>query len=395
MKRRILWLSLLVALAVVGAGCGQQANPKTGHKDSQSTKVADKTGNKQAIATKAETPKPSALTMLLSPLMGKNAEDPSTQSQNELTYSQFYYQHNNWYWRLSSKAQKTIVGGKITTLNGDSGEYKLTGKQTNGDEFTVKLMRYSSSDQSYWLKSSAPKFNRAYVIGDTNGSWTTGAPTALIGTWSTHIYKPAPSKYDDAETLKKEPYSRTRFFISDQGIDGQKDSFTPKYTVYDTGNGWGANDATTYKQLSDNTYLLRTTLSGRLFNVYKVTLKNKQLTVAGGESDLANLNKVSSKPGQAFGFDNSSALHLTSKQLDSWIDRHLSDFNRNPHQVKQASFMADTDKKGRVTVDVYDYGRDIPVAPRVGRFRVTAMGVLEGQEAGDTIWWPVSDDPTN
>jgi len=395
MKRRILWLSLLVALAVVGTGCGQQANSRTGHKDNQSTKVAGKAGNKQATATKAETPKPSALTTLLSPLMGKNAEDPSTQSHNELTYSQFYYQHNNWYWRLSSKAQKTIVGGKITTLSGDSSEYKLTGKQTNGDEFTVKLMRYSSSDQSYWLKSSAPKFNRAYVIGDTNGSWTTGAPTALIGTWSTHIYKPAPSKYDDAETLKKAPYSRTRFFISNQGIDGQKDSFTPKYTVYDTGNGWGANDATTYKQLSDKTYLLRTTLSGRLFNVYKVTLKNKQLTVAGGESDLANLNKVSSKPGQAFGFDNSAALHLTSKQLDNWIDRHLSDFNRDSHQVKQASFMADTDKKGRVTVDVYDYGRDSPIAQRIGRFRVTAMGVLEGQEAGDTIWWPVSDDPTN
>jgi len=101
MKRRILWLSLLVVFAVVGAGCGKQPNSRSGHQDSQSTKVADKTGNKRAVATKAETPKPSALTTLLSPLMGKNAEDPSTQAHNELTYSQFYYQHNNWYWRLS------------------------------------------------------------------------------------------------------------------------------------------------------------------------------------------------------------------------------------------------------------------------------------------------------
>lgn len=396
MKTRYIWMGLLALLPLALGGCGQQKSTTSHNKQSQSSRVASgaRTTSKRASSIKADTPKPSELTTLLQPLMARNAEDQSSQTNgSEMTYSQFTYHQGNWHWQLTGEKQGTIVNGTVTGLtssDSQTGEYKLAVK-ASGETFTLKLSRF---DNYYRVETSYKTIKGLYIIGDTDGHWQTGAPTALTGTWSTEIYKIQPDKYTDAETLKKEPYERTRFFISDQGIDGQKDSFTSKYTVYDTGNGWGANDVTDYKQLGDGRYLLKTNFDGSLFNVYRVTLKNNRLTVDDGHDHLSNLTKVSTKSGMAFGFDHSSARNLTEKQVDDWILRHLTDFARTTHHVKAATFIPGTDDKGRVTVEVRDSGRDSEVSPRVGNFRITKAGVLESEDY-DSIWWPVSDDPTN
>ncbi|AYM01918.1 hypothetical protein [Levilactobacillus yiduensis] len=86
-KRKIVWASLIAVLALGVAGCGNHSKSAASHsKNDQSAKIADKTSAKKT-ATKVETPKPSAVTTLLKPLMGKNAEDQSTQGDQGMTYS--------------------------------------------------------------------------------------------------------------------------------------------------------------------------------------------------------------------------------------------------------------------------------------------------------------------
>ncbi|AYM01919.1 hypothetical protein [Levilactobacillus yiduensis] len=285
-----------------------------------------------------------------------------------------------------------MIDAKVVSLGkSEYGESQLKVQKRNGDNDTVDLSR-PDQGACYSVKSKALGHTAIYLIGDTNGNWTAGAPSELTGTWSTHIYSVTDSSSQD-------PYERTRFFISDKGVDGQKDTFTSRYTVANTGAGWGANDETQYKKLADNSYLLKTYSQRRFVSAYSAVLKNNQLTVNDGVDRLANLYKASVKPGQAFGFDNSSAKNLTSKQLEDWIGRHLKDFNQGKHQFEGTIYLPSTDKQGRARVDVYEDKADSPVAATIGFFRVSAMGVLEAQIPGDPNtgdeWYPVSDDPKN
>lgn len=385
MKRKIVWASLIAVLALGVAGCGNHSKSTASHsKASQSTKVADKTSAKKTVA-KVETPKPSAMTTLLKPLMGKNAEDQSTQGDKGMTYSQFYYRQGSWHWRVTAKSG-TVIDAKVLSLGkSEYDEPQLKVQKGHGDNFTVDLSR-PDQNAYYSVKSKALDHTATYLIGDTDGHWTAGAPSELTGTWSTHIY--SVSDGDD-------PYERTRFFIGSDGVGGERDTFTSRYTVDKLGSGWGANDETQYQKLADNSYLLKTYSQGRFVNAYRAVLKNNQLTVNDGSNRLSNLYKASAKPGQAFGFDNSSAKNLTSKQLNDWIGRHLKDFNQEKHQFEGAIYMPSTDKQGRARVDVYEDKADSPVAATIGFFRVSAMGVLEAQNPGEDTWYPVSDDPDN
>lgn len=393
-KRKIVWASLIAVLALGVAGCGNQSKSATSHsKTNQSAKIADKTSAKKT-ATKVETPKPSAMTTLLKPLMGKNAEDQSTQGDQGMTYSQFYYHQGNWHWRVTTKS-RTVIDAKVVSLGkSEYGDSQLKVQKRNGDNDTVDLSRLDQGAY-YSAKSKALGHTAIYLIGDTNGNWTTGAPSELTGTWSTHIYSVTNSGSQD-------PYERTRFFISDKGVDGQKDTFTSRYTVANTGSGWGANDETQYKKLADNSYLLKTYSQGRFVSAYSVVLKNNQLTVNDGADRLANLYKASVKPGQAFGFDHSSATNLTTKQLDEWVARHAKDFCQEKHEYEGLVFVNDTDDQGYASVQLREDKSDVPVTARIGEFRVNSMGVLEAQTVDqtaenpdDNTWSPVSDDPKN
>ncbi|TGD19827.1 hypothetical protein [Levilactobacillus suantsaiihabitans] len=385
MKRKIVWASLIAVFALGVAGCGNHSKSTASHsKTSQSTKVADKPSTKKTVA-KVETPKPSAMTTLLKPLMGKNAEDQGTQGDKGMTYSQFYYRQGNWHWRVTAKSG-TVIDAKVLSLGkSEYGESQLKVQKGHGDNFTVDLSR---PDQGayYSVKSKALDHTATYLIGDTDGHWTAGAPSELTGTWSTHIY--SVSDGDD-------PYERTRFFISSDGVGGERDTFTSRYTVDKLGSGWGANDEAQYQKLADNSYLLKTHLQGRFVDAYRVVLKNNQLTVDDGAYHMSNMYKASAKPGQAFGSDNSPAKNLTSDQLYDWIFRHLPDYNQMKHTYKKAAcFPSTKDDQGRAVVRVIDNGRK-DFAPTIGFFRVSAMGVLEAQSDGGDEWYPVSDDPDN
>jgi len=392
MKIKVIGISVLALLAVGLTGCGHHQTKSADKASSRQSVVKKQAATKAgASSTKKETPKPSALTTLLNGLTQKNAEDRSTQSNGELTYSQFYYQKGNWHWQVTSQNRGTIASGTVDSIqSSQDGDYKLAMKSPKGEAYTLELT-YTNKSADYTVKTSYQHIKGVYIIGDTTGVWKTGAPSELVGTWSTGF---APSTRTDD---KKIAYDRTRFFISDQSIDGQIDSFTKNYTVYQTGNGWGANNAVYYQSLGQGTYLLKTYSDKYLGSVYRVILSGNRLTVPEDGMEMKDMTKVANKPGMAFGFGNNPAKQLTEKQLDDWITRHLSDFGGTTHTYKQSGISTpEKDSKGRVVVTVRDMGRD-DIAPTIGRFRVSSTGVLEWEDTSDgaDIWSPVSDDPTN
>lgn len=385
---------LLVSVMVSAFLGGCTRAQRTTHQSAKSSTTQSTTKQTRSSATQQETPPASAMTTILSKLTNKVPEDQSSRTNGgETTYSQFYYRQHAWHWALSSAKRGTIVSSKVGSLQKSAeGTYKLAMTTPKGTAYTLTLMTLGTY---YTVKTSYQHIAGTYIIQDNDQAWHRGAPQNLIGTWSTDIYP---------VTIQGEPkivYERTRFYISSDDLDGNRMRFTKHYTMTSPGAGWGANDENYYKQLSGNTYLLKTysSVSNGLMAVYRIQTVGQQIKMDFDDGHgTQTLSHVSDQPGLSVGEANSPATNLTKKQIQAWISRHLSDFGQEKHDYQTPLYMFSHDKHGRINVDVYsdDPQQHAPAAAYIGQFRITANGVLEGSAPApsDMTWKVVSDDPT-
>jgi len=401
--KMIITASVLTGLLLSGCQAKDPVKKQATSASNTSSKVAKQSvaSSKQVSSTKKETPPASEMTTVLSKLSAKLPEDDSTQNNGEVTYSQFYYQNDNWHWKMSSKQRGTIIGGKVQSLTKTDASYKLAMVTDSGEQYQLTLDYYldengeTAEDYTVTAKANGQSVKGTYIIGDNDAAWTAGVPATLAGTWSTDFYKPTDSSDDD--TAQKAPYERTRFYISNDSLDGVKDSFTANYTFYSGGAGWGVNQDPEYKKIDANTYLLKThTSNGALFAVYRAKLVNNQLTL-DNSSDTSSMTKVSSKAGKYMGFDDNPAKNLTTSQVQDWVFRHINDFDAHHTHYKKVSFIMGHNKKGEVTIEARDDGGSGMTAPMIGQFVVTAGGVLkctfDPTDTDGVTTNVVSDDP--
>lgn len=377
----------LIALLAIGglSGCQSKATNHRNAKSATTKTVSSSQTTTTAHSDKAATPPTSALTTVLSPLTAKLPEDQSSRTNGgETTYSQFYYHQHAWNWQLSSAKRGTIAAGQITGIKSeDHGDAQLT-LVTKQGTYSLELM---VSGDYYTVKTSYQHISGTYILGDNNQAWQAGVPRKLVGTWSTAIY---PKQIQDQPKLA---YERTRFYISNDNLDGNITRFTKNYTMADHGTGWGANDEVYSKNLGNGTYLLKAYASAEnnLMAVYRVQLVGNQLKMSFGDGPTT-LKRVSRHPGLADGSDNHAAASLTKDQISNWIERHLSDFDNQHHDYQKPTYTFGHDNHGRITIDVYDDGANSETAPQIGRFRITAKGVLQAMDKSG-VWDSVSDDP--
>ncbi len=383
---------MLAGLLLSGCQAKDPVKKQATSASNTSSKVAKQSvaSSKQVSSTKKETPPASEMTTVLSKLSAKLPEDDSTQNNGEVTYSQFYYQNDNWHWKMSSKQRGTIIGGKVQSLTKTDASYKLAMVTDSGEQYQLTLDYDLDENAEYYTvtaKANGQSVKGTYILGDNSAAWTAGVPTTLRGTWSTDFYQ--------ADTgNKKYPYVRTRFHFSDQSLVGNTNTYTKNYTFGMEGAGWGANQDPEYKQLNATTYLLKTHgVNGNLFEVYLAKLNGRSLSL-GLTNAPATFTKVSSSPTKSLGYDDNPAKNLTENQVEDWISRHITDFNHTTHDVKKAGYMFSKDKKGILNIDVRDVDYKYTV-PSIGFFRITKDGVLEAEDMADggQSWYPVSDDP--
>lgn len=283
------------------------------------------------------------------PLSQKVSEDAGTLTNGgEETYSQFYKKAGYWHWRLSSKARGTIAAGKILavkqTSKTDNHSYSMPGytlsmQSQSGEKYHLKLKYLDFSGIGYSVKTSYENINGNYLTCDTamNGDWVTGAPTKLKAQWlETNFEK----NVDDS--TNKEPLLKRTFATDGTQMNSSLLMYDNQHKLVNSGSGGGVNQDLKYKQIGQQTYVLKSysgatqaaretpnlvkiqVLGEKKIKIWDVTTKPIKMTYDKAINDSSSDNGTTSNDST----DSDSAVdttNLTSKQAISWVKYELSE----------------------------------------------------------------------
>ena len=403
MKTKVKLVGLALLAMMVVSGCHAKQNASQSE-----TKLADQ-------------PQPSKLTTALKPASQKAAEDSGTQSNQQVTYSRFYYHQNHWRWALTAKG-KTIVKGIVTKSQKKDSDQKLTIKRNNGQKMALTLSWLDGGLHSYSLKSSTPKLSRNFIIGDDGTAWTKGVPSELKGTWETGIYDAKRlnlgGKLDSSSSSvdKQTPKEKTYFYILDTTLDGLNNSYDQQGNKAGDGAGWGVNSNVSYKKLTGGDYLLKSYWAGRKVapDVYRVNLTGNRLKLIDTVGDIPVMTRKSTKDTPVVDDESSSSdtdsdstssattatsssgadtNNLTTAQVNDWVWTNMlkDDLKGNPDKFAQSDylFMQNMNKKGTLDIDVrenhstrrmQEAGASPDIDPRVASYEINAKGELMKQD---------------
>jgi len=382
----------------------------------------------------ADQPQPSKLTTLLQPLRKSSAEDAGTRTNQQVTYSRFTYHQNHWRWVLTTN-KRTVIKGIITGVKSQDGLKKLMVKLPQKQTATVTFSWLDDAKQAYNLKSTSPKFNRNFIVGDNGKGWTAGVPAELKGTWQTDLYAAKryhPGGLVDPAGAYESPsaaFMRTTFYVSADRLDGRNDTYNQHKELVSEGAGWGVNHQASYKKLAHHNYWLKSYGIGTkvALNVYRVKLTNDRLKligVFGNIPAMTQLTATQAKADQTYGAaaakeadvtrasqssassattstSSSSAAtssvdthNLTTDQVDQWIWLHLKqDYAGKDVTIQDMFFTQTTNDDGTLTIQVKEnhstenmkkQGVTDIVDPTVGWYGINAKGELTDNTTGDS-----------
>jgi len=384
----------------------------------------------------ADQPQPSKLTTLLQPVRKRSAEDAGTRTNQQVTYSRFTYHQNHWRWALTTN-KRTVIKGIITGVKSQDGLKKLTVKLPKKQTATVTFSWRDDAKQSYNLKSTSPKLNRNFIVGDNGKGWTTGVPAELKGTWQTDLY--AAKRYHPGGLVEpagayessSAAFMRTTFYVSADRLDGRNDTYNQHKELVSEGAGWGANHQASYKKLEHNNYWLKSYIVGDKtgLNVYRVQLANDRLKLIGVFGNIPAMTKLTTaqaKADRTYGAEaatkeadttmasssersassattstsSSSAAtssvdthNLTTDQVNQWIWLHLKQDYAGKHVTIQDMFFTQTTnddgtltirvKENHSTENMKKQGVTEIVDPTVGWYGINSKGELTDNTTGD------------
>lgn len=402
---RLIVIGAILLSSVTLVACQSQNASDTGSSH-QTSKVAQNTnqkstshkGQRRAQSMHTETPPASQLTTILSSLTTKLPEDTSTQTNGQKLYSQFYYRDKAWNFHLTDENGQQVTGGKVTNITKaqDSSSWSLQLITSNGASKKIDLT-YDIDHQAQYYQLQGDQINgkHLFLLGNGAGTWTTGVPKDLEGTWSTDFFTDSDSSSGG--------YQRIRFSISNQKVYAETSSYTKNYTWAWTGTYGGMEpEKPAYQQLSDGSYLIKE-YAGQIsqpgttvfYTTFKIKMSGNTMSMQSTATNQHQYTRISNDPGLYQGYDDKRAANLTESQVSDWAARHLSDFGMNKHSYSKAGFDDfKMNKKGELTFEARDEGRG-SIAPLIGTFRIDKNGVLYGKGQGDDNEWLVSDDPNH
>lgn len=379
----------------------------------------------------ADQPQPSKLTTLLQPVRKRSAEDTGTRTNQQVTYSRFTYHQNHWRWALTTN-KRTVIKGIITGVKSQDDLKKLTVKLPQKQTVTVTFRWLDDAKQAYNLKSTSPKLNRNFIVGDNGKGWTTGVPAELKGTWQTDLY--AAKRYHPgglvdpagAYESSNDAFMRTTFYVNADRLDGRNDTYNQHKELVSGGAGWGVNQDVSYKKLAHNNYWLKSYAIGSktALNIYRVQLTNDRLKligVFGNIPAMTQLTATQAKADRTYGAAaaqkgdattasssesstttsaSSSAAtsavdthNLTTEQVNQWVWLHLKQDYAGKHVTIQDMFFTQTtNDDGTLTIQVKEnhstenmkkQGVTDIVDPTVGWYGINSKGELTDNTTGD------------
>ncbi|MCV3739906.1 hypothetical protein OF387_01570 [Lentilactobacillus hilgardii] len=113
---------------------------------------------------------------VLTALMGKATEDSDTQTNGEATYSQFYRQGNQWYWKLTSNGRGVIEIGEISHISKEKSSYQFTTKSQVYEPGTTYQLAF------HWLNKQQQQYNLHTDFKHINGDYTIGVQPQTVDT---------------------------------------------------------------------------------------------------------------------------------------------------------------------------------------------------------------------
>ncbi|MFD1454392.1 hypothetical protein ACFQ44_01705 [Levilactobacillus lanxiensis] len=380
----------------------------------------------------ADQPQPSKLTTLLQPVRKSSAEDTGTRTNQQVTYSRFTYHQNHWQWALTTN-KRTVIKGIITGVKSQDGLKKLTVKLPKKQTATVTFSWGDDAKQAYNLKSTSPKFNRNFIVGDNGKGWTAGVPAELKGTWQTDLY--AAKRYHPgglvdpagAYESSSDAFMRTTFYVNADSLDGHNDTYNQHKELVSGGSGWGVNQDVSYKKLAHNNYWVKSYGIGNktALNIYRVQLTNDRLKligVFGNIPAMTQLTATQAKADRPYGAaaaqkgdvrtasssessattstSSSSAAtsavdthNLTTDQVNQWVWLHLKQDYAGKHiTIQDMFFTQTTNDDGTLTIRVKEnhstenmkkQGVTDIVDPTVGWYGINSKGELTDNTTGD------------
>lgn len=405
-------LASIAVVALILTGCG--SNSSQAKKNSSSASSSAKVFKPKASATNKTAVKatasatPSVATTALSPIAGKYIEDKSTQQASGVTYSNFYWKNGAWHW-VQSISRGNVQEATVKSATTDASTHVTTLKMDAGTSPAYDLTLTPLADNlGYHVENDKEDINNSYMVGDTDGQWTSGAPTALQGNWVSGFVSSS-TALAGAQN-KDYPYAKIHFSITADSTNGVNVLYhaNKKTDAAGEGAGWGANSDLSYKALGNDTYLLKSyngTGANASIMAYKVTeVSASQIDILfNGQSVSFTPDKTAEANGDDSAASASSSTqgatdttHLTAKQVNDWV---WADF-QSQTKFKQSDYLFDQEMDGGVLVirvmenhstpDMKKAGTAVQVTPTVAQYRINNDGQLQITRDGGLHYKSVS-----